>query len=78
MRDAISSNWPTCAVCQRSVEWLCRYDDPASNTVIFVVECHGARQLMRWRLADLANLDGPFVLTGGIAFVAPKLTAEHP
>lgn len=62
---------PTCARCQRQVDRTTRYDDPLSDAVKFVVECHGERETVTVSERVLRSMKPMDSLSFGVAF-APK------
>lgn len=56
---------PLCARCGRPVEKFTETHDPWLGRVVFVVECHGAREKITVPTEDLASV------TLGVAFQQP-------
>lgn len=74
--------WPTilCAVCNKPVDYMVRFDAVDKSAQVLRVKCHGEWDEMALSDHDLYRM-GPDVLRQlnegvGIAFTTPRLTQE--
>ncbi len=63
--------WPTCAVCNKPVGRMERYETPNDLTVHYTAYCHGEREETVLTMHDLIEMTS---LEGGLAFNQKRLT----
>jgi len=66
-----------CAICDKPVDQVTAWNDPANSRQLLAVSCHGATETMELMVHDLCRLgpDGTRQIfeQEGVAFAAPRI-----